>query len=55
MCLLVTWRTWALAGIPLVGPQQIVDLLAKFGITRYATWDFSPAVRRSNGVTCRLC
>jgi hypothetical protein len=35
-CVLVTWRTWVLAGIPLVGPQQIVDLLAKFGITRYA-------------------
>ncbi|MGH8171616.1 MAG: hypothetical protein ACREPX_00620, partial [Rhodanobacteraceae bacterium] len=37
VCALVTARTWLLAGIPLVGPEQVVDLFAKFGMTRYAS------------------
>lgn len=28
----VTARTWLLAGVPLVGPQQLVDLFAKLGM-----------------------
>lgn len=30
---LVTWRTWSLAGVPLVGPQQVVELFMKLGMT----------------------
>jgi hypothetical protein len=30
---LVTWRTWSLAGVPLVGPQQVVQLFMKLGMT----------------------
>ena len=29
----MTARTWILAGVPLIGPEQLVDLFAKFGMT----------------------
>ena len=30
---LVTARTWILTGVPLIGPEQLVDLFAKWGMT----------------------